>query len=127
MGIDLNQSRGRSKKTNRLAPKSKNVYLALLVKLYRFLARRTNSSFNAVVLKRLFMSRVNRPALSVSKLARLLKGKEGKTAVLVGTVTDDIRFNGQVIFSAYCFICDVFVHHFARHFTYFVCLSVYFC
>jgi hypothetical protein len=35
-------------------------YLALLVKLYRFLARRTGSSFNETVLKRLFMSRTSR-------------------------------------------------------------------
>ncbi|ORZ11026.1 60S ribosomal protein L18 [Lobosporangium transversale] len=62
---------------NRQAPKSGDVYLLLLVKLYRFLARRTDSAFNKVVLKRLFMSRVNRPPC--------------KTAVVVGSVTDDIR------------------------------------
>ncbi|KAJ1385568.1 Ribosomal protein L18e/L15P [Sesbania bispinosa] len=37
------------------------------------------------------MSRVNRPPLSLSRLIRFMKGKEGKTAVVVGTVTDDIR------------------------------------
>jgi large subunit ribosomal protein L18e len=41
------------------------------------------------------MSRVNRPALSVSKLARLAAGKEGKTLALVGSVTDDVRFVGD--------------------------------
>ncbi|KAG0042356.1 60S ribosomal protein L18, partial [Linnemannia elongata] len=60
--------------------------------LYRFLARRTDSSFNKVVLKRLFMSRVNRPPMSVSRVARNMAGKDGKTAVIVGTVTDDNRF-----------------------------------
>jgi ribosomal protein L18E len=59
--------------------------------LYRFLARRTDSKFNAVVLKRLFMSRTNRPPLSISKIAKEMKGKEGKTAVVVGTVTNDVR------------------------------------
>lgn len=90
MGIDL-PAGGRNKKTKRTAPKSDNVYLKLIVKLYRFLVRRTESSFNAVVLKRLFMSRTNRPPLSLSRLANFMKGKEDKIAVLVGTVTDDVR------------------------------------
>jgi large subunit ribosomal protein L18e len=63
--------------------------------LYRFLNRRAASPFNGTVLKRLFMSKVNRPALSVSKLARLSAGKDGKVLALVGSVTDDIRFAGK--------------------------------
>jgi large subunit ribosomal protein L18e len=55
---------------NRTAPKSDNVYLKLLVKLYRFLARRTDSNFNKVVLRRLFASKVNRPPLSLARLVR---------------------------------------------------------
>jgi hypothetical protein len=43
--------------------------------LYRFLERRTESNFNAVVLKRLFMSKTNRPPLSLSKLAKFMEGK----------------------------------------------------
>ncbi|MBA0764117.1 hypothetical protein Gotri_013488, partial [Gossypium trilobum] len=54
-------------------PKSDDIYLKLLVKLYRFLVSRTGSNFNAVILKRLFMR------------------KEDKIGVVVGTVTDDIR------------------------------------
>merc|ERR1711918_129649 len=90
MGIDI-KAGGRIKNSNRKAPTTENVYIRLLVKLYRFLARRTEAPFNKVILKRLFMSRHNRPPLSVSKLARLMKGNEGKMAVLVGTVTDDVR------------------------------------
>ncbi|KAL0403877.1 UNVERIFIED_CONTAM: 60S ribosomal protein L18-2 [Sesamum radiatum] len=90
MGIDL-VAGGKSKKTKRTAPKSNDIYLKLLVKLYRFLVRRTGSKFNAVVLKRLFMSRVNRPPLSLSRLIKLMNGKEDKIAVLVGSVTDDIQ------------------------------------
>ena len=68
------------------------MYLRLLVKLYRFLARRTDSDFNKTVLKRLFMSKINRPPLSLSKLAKFMKDKgAGKTAAIVGTVTDDSR------------------------------------
>ncbi|KAG6702250.1 hypothetical protein I3842_07G024200 [Carya illinoinensis] len=90
MGIDL-VAGGKSKKSKRTAPKSDDIYLKLLVKLYRFLVRRTGSKFNAVILKRLFMSKVNKPPLSLSRLIRFMKGKEGKIAVVVGTVTDDIR------------------------------------
>merc|ERR1712121_274166 len=48
---------------------------------------------NKVILKRLFMSRTNKPPLAISKLARLMKkdGREGKIAVVVGAITDDIR------------------------------------
>ncbi|CAI0404976.1 unnamed protein product [Linum tenue] len=98
MGIDL-KAGGKSKKTKRTAPKSNDIYLKLLVKLYRFLVRRTGSSFNAVVLKRLFMSKINKPPLSLSRLIRFMKGKVGdfcnsfedKIAVVVGAITDDIR------------------------------------
>lgn len=45
------------------------------VQLYRFLARRTDATFNAVVLKRLYMSKINRPPLSLSKLTDFMKGK----------------------------------------------------
>lgn len=72
------------------------------MKLYRFLARRTDSGFNQVVLRRLFMSRINRPPMSLSRIAANVKGRgprEGeaknelkdKTIVIVGTVTDDNR------------------------------------
>ncbi|KAL9341480.1 hypothetical protein Peur_064805 [Populus x canadensis] len=90
MGIDL-KAGGKSKKTKRTAPKSDDIYLKLLVKLYRFLVRRTQSKFNAVILKRLFMSKINKAPLSLSRLITYTKGKEGKIAVVVGTVTDDIR------------------------------------
>ena len=91
MGIDL-PAGGRSVgHKHRSRPKSENPYLGLLVKLYRFLARRTDSKFNSIVLKRLFMSKSNRPPMSVSRLARYMSGKEGKIAVVVGTITDDIR------------------------------------
>merc|ERR1712146_509801 len=90
MGIDI-KAGGRIKNSNRKAPSSENVYVRLLVKLYRFLARRTESNFNRVILKRLFMSRMNRPPLSLSKLAKFMRGKDGKLAVIVGTVTDDVR------------------------------------
>jgi large subunit ribosomal protein L18e len=37
------------------------------------------------------MSGINNPPLSISRLARYMKGKEGKTAVIVGAITDDPR------------------------------------
>ncbi|WOL03292.1 60S ribosomal protein L18-2-like [Canna indica] len=90
MGIDL-VAGGRSKKARRTAPKSDDVYLKLLVKLYRFLVRRTGSKFNAVILKRLFMSKINRPPISLKRLINFTQGKDAKIAVIVGTVTDDKR------------------------------------
>merc|ERR1712121_566531 len=50
---------------------------------------------NKVILKRLFMSRTNKPPLAISKLARMMKkdGREGKIAVVVGAITDDIRIH----------------------------------
>ncbi|KAJ0977749.1 hypothetical protein J5N97_013223 [Dioscorea zingiberensis] len=90
MGIDLIAG-GRSKRTKRTAPRSDDVYLKLIVKLYRFLVRRTGSKFNAVVLKRLFMSKTNRPPISLRRLIKFMEGKDDKIAVIVGTVTDDKR------------------------------------
>lgn len=39
------------------------------------------------------MSRINRPPMSVSRLAKNMSkgGRDGKTAVVVGTITDDVR------------------------------------
>jgi len=39
------------------------------------------------------MSRINRPPVSVSRLAKNMSKdkREGKTAVVVGTITDDVR------------------------------------
>ncbi|KAI1823834.1 ribosomal protein L18e/L15P [Xylaria intraflava] len=91
MGIDLNSHHARG--THRKAPKSDNVYLKLLVKLYRFLARRTDSNFNKVVLRRLFMSRINRPPVSLSRVkSQVAHGDNAnKTVVVIGTITDDNR------------------------------------
>ena len=45
-----------------------NLYLKLVVKLYKFLSRRTDSKFNKVVLKRLQNARVNKTPISLSRL-----------------------------------------------------------
>merc|ERR1712129_513385 len=68
-----------------------NPYIRLLCKLYKFLARRTDSKFNKVILKRLNTTRNNRPPLSMQKLAKFMQGKDGRIAVVVGTVTGDTR------------------------------------
>ncbi|KAF1332339.1 60s ribosomal protein l18-2, partial [Globisporangium splendens] len=91
MGIDLIAGGKVVGKKNRTAPKSENVYLNLLVRLYRFLARRTDAKFNSIVLRRLYQSNTNQAPLSIARVARYMKGHEGKLAVVVGTVTDDIR------------------------------------
>lgn len=62
---------------------------------YRILTSpgRTDAPFNKVILKSLFLSKVNRPPVSLSKINSVLKqkGAAEKTLVVVGTVTDDIR------------------------------------
>ncbi|KAH7118914.1 ribosomal protein L18e/L15P [Dendryphion nanum] len=79
------------------APKSENPEIRLLVRLYKFLARRTDAKFNSVVLRRLMMSKINRPPVSLSKIVATAANKysskahEGKTIVVVGTITDDNR------------------------------------
>lgn len=37
------------------------------------------------------MSRINNPPISISRLSRYMKGKDGKIAVIVGGVTNDPR------------------------------------
>lgn len=65
MGVDI---RHKDQKFRCKECKSQDIYLWLLVKLYRFLARWTNSTFNQVVLKRLFMGLTNWPPLSLSHM-----------------------------------------------------------
>jgi len=77
--------------------KSQNLYLRLASKLYKFLARRTDSKFNRIVLKRLSSSKRNKAPVSLSKLIKFGKkateNSKGRDLVfaLVGTVTNDTR------------------------------------
>ena len=99
MAIDLKkQGRIKLHRTRKLV--TRNIYHRLLVKLYKFLARRTNSKFNKTVLKRLLNSRINRTPVSLSRLAKyaakesIKKMEENKQEVIfavIGTVTDDLR------------------------------------
>uniref|UniRef100_A0A2K5CLN6 Large ribosomal subunit protein uL15/eL18 domain-containing protein n=1 Tax=Aotus nancymaae TaxID=37293 RepID=A0A2K5CLN6_AOTNA len=75
MGVDIRHYQDR-----------KDIYLRLLVKL-------TNYTFTQIVLKMLFMSCTNRPPLSLSRMIQKMKlpRRENKTAMVVGTITDDVR------------------------------------
>merc|ERR1739838_801682 len=92
MGKDLKHKNQRQ--VRRKAPKSKNDYLSLLVKVYRFLERRTGSKFTRTILKRLYMSRANLPPVPVSKVAKQMAhpSRKGLVSVIVGTITNDVRF-----------------------------------
>ena len=99
MAIDLVKA-GRVKLHKTRTLKAKNVYHRLLVKLYKFLSRRTTSKYNKCVLKRLLNSRVNRCPVSLSKLSKYAERKSVKDAqskgndvifAVVGTVTNDLR------------------------------------
>jgi large subunit ribosomal protein L18e len=81
-----------------VAPEGQELILGSFVRvqLYRFLARRTDSRFNKVILRRLYMSRVNRPPVSLSRIARQVSKSNAAftdkhTVVTVSTVTDDVR------------------------------------
>ncbi|SMR54264.1 unnamed protein product [Zymoseptoria tritici ST99CH_1E4] len=95
MGIDIGNCHAVS--GHRKAPHSTNPYRKILHKLYEFLNRRTESKFNATVLRRLRMSRINTPPMSLSKIVAVSatehsgKEHEGKIRAVVGTVTDDNR------------------------------------
>ena len=92
MGIDLKAGGRRTgHKSSMKVVKTKNPYNRLLIKLYKFLDRRTDSKFCATVLKRLHMSKVNRPPMGLHRLSKYMSKKEGKTAVIVAKVTDDVR------------------------------------
>ena len=99
MAIDLVKC-GRVKLHKMRTLKARNVYHRLLVKLYKFLSRRTTSRFNKCVLKRLLNSRVNRTPVSLTKLAKYSLRKcvadqkaKGDDIIfaIVGTVTNDTR------------------------------------
>ena len=90
MGIDL-KAGGRIRNRNGRPSRTVNPYHKLLIRLYKFLARRTESPFNAAILKRLHQSRTNR-YVSISRIVKNLKGKKGdKVVVVVSTITNDAR------------------------------------
>lgn len=93
MGIDL-VAGGRNTKTKRVA-ETTNIYLRLLIKLYTFLVRRTNTKFNKVVLKRLMQTHGQKRPIALSKIAKILNKRKAdpKSIVcVVGTVLNDPRF-----------------------------------
>ena len=92
MGIDL-KNQGRTKSRYSRTATTKNNYHQLLIKLYKFLARRTDAPFNEVVHKRLNQSRITRYPISISKLIKHADtdDKKGKILVVVGKVLNDER------------------------------------
>jgi large subunit ribosomal protein L18e len=102
MGIDLIRG-GRTLNRGIRSTKTSNTYIKTLIKLYAFLARRTDASFNQVIHKRLNQSRLNRYPISISRIVKTLSHDnapvaEGKTkfnsriVAVVGSVTNDNRF-----------------------------------
>ena len=92
MGIDL-EKQGRIKTRYSRQATCTNNYQLLLIKLYKFLARRTDAKFNEVVHKRLNQSRVTRYPISISKLAKHTDNetKRNRILVVVGKVLNDER------------------------------------
>ena len=90
MGIDLIRG-GRIPNRGIRKTKTSNLYLKSLIRLYAFLARRTDSAFNTTVHKRLNQTRLNRYPISLSRIAKHRGNQEGKIVAIVGTVTNDVR------------------------------------
>ena len=92
MGIDLYKKGRIQSKVGRKVTTT-NLYHRLLIKLYAFLARRTDSKFNKIVHKRLCQSNTTRYPISISKLAKHAKKlkAEGKTLVVATNVLNDER------------------------------------
>ena len=92
MGIDL-EKQGRIQSRYSRKATCANQYQLLLVKLYKFLARRTDAPFNEVVHKRLCQSRITRYPISISKLLKHADSDEKKSKILVvvGKVLNDER------------------------------------
>merc|ERR1711874_846833 len=92
MGIDL-RKQGRVRTRHFREAKTPNLYHGLLLKLYSFLARRTDAKFNQIVYKRLNQSNTNRYPISISRLVKLAntEDKRNKTLVIVGNVLNDER------------------------------------
>jgi large subunit ribosomal protein L18e len=65
----------------------------LLIKLYKFLGRRTEAKFNQLVYERLTQSRTTRYPISLSRLVKIADSdeKKAKILVIVGNVLDDER------------------------------------
>ena len=91
MGIDIANQHQRSRKIRKAT--ANNDYHQLLIKLYKFMERRTTSKFNEAVYKRLNMSNVNRFPLSLSKLVKLANTEEKRQKILVAVapILDDER------------------------------------
>ncbi|KNH03797.1 large subunit ribosomal protein L18e [Perkinsela sp. CCAP 1560/4] len=81
------------RRTDRKTCKSPNAHLLSLSRLYRFLARRTSSKFNARVQNRLMLSRTNRATMSISRIVKFSRGSQnaGKVIVVPTAVLDDVR------------------------------------
>lgn len=96
MGIDICHKHER--KARRVAAVTKDPYIHLLAKLYKYLARKTGCKFNEIVHKRIIMANRHKPPISIARIVRKYKrddkdGTKGKTVVVVGTVTDDKRIH----------------------------------
>ena len=91
MGISL-YKKGRVQKRVGRDPTTPNPYHRLLIKLYKFLSRRTEGKFNKIIHKRLCQSNTTRYPISISRIAKLVAEEQReKVVVVVGSVLNDER------------------------------------
>eukprot|EP01121_Diplochlamys_sp_Union-15-3_P011988 TRINITY_DN352_c0_g1_i2.p1 TRINITY_DN352_c0_g1~~TRINITY_DN352_c0_g1_i2.p1 ORF type:complete len:191 (+),score=32.78 TRINITY_DN352_c0_g1_i2:91-663(+) len=92
MGIDIDQKHKKQKHKHLGETKTRDPYRRLLIQLYKFLYKKTGSKFNKTVLRRLAYTKVNRVAVSLSRIYKATeKAKEGDISVVVANVVNDER------------------------------------
>lgn len=91
MGIDIGTKRVKIRKQRKAT--TTNNYHQLLIKLYKFLARRTESKFNKIVYERLNHSNVTRYPISLSQITKQANTEEKRNQIIVvvASVLDDER------------------------------------
>ena len=70
---------------------SKNHYIQKLVKVYKYISRKTRSKFANAVFKRLSMSRKNIPCISLSSVIAKVPNNSEKIIVVIGKILNDER------------------------------------
>ncbi|KAH0570391.1 Ribosomal protein L18 [Spironucleus salmonicida] len=90
MGIQL-QSGDRKRTIKRTTPHTDNHYKNVIQSVYAQAAEKVENKDIALIAKRMCQSQTNQPSVSTSRLASISKNQQGKTLVLVSTVTNDPR------------------------------------
>eukprot|EP01070_Trichotokara_eunicae_P009083 Trichotokara_eunicae@DN5972_c0_g1_i1.p1 len=91
MGVDLPKKTKIQSFRGRKKIGSRDPYLHLLIRLYKFLDRRASCQFNRQVLKALRSPRRVQGSVGIKRVIRNTRNRENATICVAGTVTNDNR------------------------------------